>query len=422
MITIFEQNARIFDTLGLGALAPSEATVTEELNGAYELEFFHPYDDSNKWRRIERGRIVCASTPRGKQPFRIYAVKPDMSGIRVNARHIFYDLLDNLVTLNYTGAAATALSRLKSAFSYSMPFNFSTDLLTTGNINVSRVNPVEAILAAADGENVGFVAAFGGELLRDGFDVQILDTIGTDRGVSVRYGKNLIGLEVTEDESELKTRIMVYGKSGSATVNSPYINNYPYPKIYVLEDSNKTTTELRAEATALLNSGIDLPLINIKVEFIPLSTTVEYKDYEFLTKVFLGDVVTVINSKMGFSKAAKVISYEWDCMTGRYVSIELGDFAPSLTSTVTNGASSYPVALAASTEAKQLLSLISGNITITNNTLYVSIDDIDYTVSARLFRFGTGGLEYSSTGLDGTWTTIITPNGTIPNSVVETAT
>ena len=76
MITIHEKTAKTFDTFGLGALVPSHCVVEEELNGAYELELKHPYDDGGKWKRIERGRILYASTPRGMQPFRIYYVKP----------------------------------------------------------------------------------------------------------------------------------------------------------------------------------------------------------------------------------------------------------------------------------------------------------------------------------------------------------
>ena len=60
MITIHEKTAKTFDTIGLGTLVPGSCIVTEELNGAYELELKHPYDEGGKWKRIERGRI---STP-----------------------------------------------------------------------------------------------------------------------------------------------------------------------------------------------------------------------------------------------------------------------------------------------------------------------------------------------------------------------
>ncbi|MBR3993372.1 MAG: phage tail protein, partial [Anaerotignum sp.] len=241
MISIHEKTAQTFETLGMGALLPSSCVITEELNGAYELEMEHPYDSDGKWERIERGRILYASTPMGKQPFRIYSVKPDMKGIVVNARHIFYDLLDNHCSnIAYNGSAATALNRLKNAFAYPMPFTFDTDVTEQGKLVMEWTNPVEMLLSE-DENSTSFVKGFDYEILRDHFKVSLLKEIGQNRDVVIRYGKNLIGLEITEDESEVKTRIVCKGRNGTVTVNSKHINDYVYPKIYMLEDTGKTT-------------------------------------------------------------------------------------------------------------------------------------------------------------------------------------
>ena len=167
MITIHEKTAQTFETLGLGALVPNSCIVTEELNGAYELELKHPYDEGGKWQRLERGRILYASTPRGKQPFRIYYVKPTMDAITVNARHIFYDLLDNQCKpITHSGTAEAALTALQAAFAYPMPFSFDTDISITGTLTTGRMNPVQALLSDDD-EATSFVKGYGGELLRD---------------------------------------------------------------------------------------------------------------------------------------------------------------------------------------------------------------------------------------------------------------
>ena len=168
MITIHEKNSTTFDTLGLGVLLPSLCTVKEELNGLYELELEHPYDEWGKWEDIEKERILVASTPRGKQPFRIYHIKPDMNGIQVNARHIFYDLLDNLcLNISVSGTAQTVINSIKNAFAYSMPFAFTTNMSGTGSVSASKVNPIAALLSD-DEDASSFVKAFGGEILRDG--------------------------------------------------------------------------------------------------------------------------------------------------------------------------------------------------------------------------------------------------------------
>lgn len=411
MVTIHERTMRTFDTLGLGALLPALCIVREELNGAYELELTHPYDADGKWQRIERGRILYASTPRGMQPFRIYSVKPTMEEITVNARHIFYDLLDNsCADIAYSGTAAGALERIQSALAYPMPFTFDTDLTTTGKLTMERTNPVEVLLSEDD-TMVGFVQGFGGELLRDHFRVSMRGAIGADRDVVIRYGKNLIGLEVTEDESEVRTRILCKGKNGEDALDSPYLDEYAYPKIYVLEDSGKTLAELKEEAQTMLDAGCDLPQINIKVDFLPLSKTVEFREYALLEEVFLGDTVTVVQERMGFRKRAKVISYEWDSLLEQYNEVELGDFAPSLASSVTAGVNAGK---AAGNEAAYVLSLISGGITILDNALYICVDGTNHAAAARLFVFDRNGLRHrirdAVTGAE-TWRTLIDADG-----------
>lgn len=372
MITIHEKTAKTFDTIGLGALVPGSCIVTEELNGAYELELKHPYDDGGKWKRIERGRILCASTPRGMQPFRIYYVKPTMKEIAVNARHIFYDLLDNQCEpISHSGTATAALAAMQTAFAYPMPFSFDTDISLTGTLATGRMNPVQALLSDDD-EVTSFVKGYGGELLRDGFRVSVKAALGQDRGVSIRYGKNLVGLEVTEDESNVKTRIVCYGKNGSVTLDSPHLGDYIYPKIYTLEDENKTLSEVQAEGQKLLDEGCDIPSINIKVDFVALEKTVEYREYAVLEEVFLGDMVTVINTKMGFRKRAKVISYEWDCLLEQYNDVELGDFIPTLAASVTSGVKSGSLASSAAVGTAAVMAALQAHLNDTNNPHHVT--------------------------------------------------
>lgn len=372
MITIHEKTAQTFDTFGLGALVPSHCVVEEELNGAYELELKHPYDDGGKWKHIERGRILYASTPRGMQPFRIYYVKPSMKEIAVNARHIFYDLLDNQCEpISHSGTATAALAAMQAAFAYPMPFSFDTDISLTGTLTTGRMNPVQVLLSDDD-EATSFVKGYGGELLRDGFRVSVKAALGQDRGVSIRYGKNLVGLEVTEDESEVKTRIVCYGKNGSATLDSPHLGDYIYPKIHTLTEENKSVSEVQEEAQALLDGGCDIPSINIKVDFVALEKTVEYREYAVLGEVFLGDMVTVINTKMGFRKQAKVISYEWDCLLEQYNDVELGDFIPTLAASVTSGVKSGSLASSAYINAASVMTLLQQHLNDFNNPHHVT--------------------------------------------------
>lgn len=384
---IFEQNAQQFQTIGLGTLVPSEAVVSEELNGDFTLTFQHPYDTGGKWKRIEMGRIVLAETPRGKQPFRIYYHKPTMDGIEVQARHIFYDLMDNICeSVEFSGSAQGAMDAIQNSLSIPMPFTFYTDIsCDTGSIGCTMDNPVSLLLKEEwdnnEGETKSFFYFYGGELKRDFFNVSMLESLGSDRGVCIAYRKNLVGLEVTEDISDVATRIYPVGKDGLALdgqyIDSPYIGNYAYPKIKVIEDTNaETQSDLQKITEDYFANGGDVPKVNIKVDFTDLSQTAEYKQYSNLEKVFLGDTVTVFNQKMGFSKKAKVVSYKFDSLLKRYKGIELGDFSPTVTSPITRGANAGQIANTAYGKSNNAETLLQQHLKDYNNPHRVTSEQI----------------------------------------------
>ena len=357
MITIYDKTNQTKE----GGLSPLSCVVSEELNGAYELSMEHPYDETGKWKRIAKEKIIYADTPKGKQPFRIYNTKPDMDSISVNARHIFYDLLDNFcAAIDTTGTAQSVLDAVENKLQYSTPFTFFTDITATGTMTEERKNPVELLLDGSD-DVTSFVNVFGGEIERDGYNVTLHLAMGEDRGYRISYGKNLVGLSVTEDISSVVTRYYTLGADGltGGYVDSDRIVEYANPKIAVYENADlATTAELKAAAKALFDAGADLPTVNITVDFVLLQNTEEYKDYAVLEEIYLGDVVTVVNRKMNFSKKAKVISYEYDSLLKRYNKIELGDFLPSIYSSVTTGTNAQVTANSASAAVTQLATTV----------------------------------------------------------------
>lgn len=399
---IFEQDEQKFDTFGLGMLIPSYGEVYEEFNGDFTLTFQHPYDTSGKWKRIEINRIVLVETPRGKQPFRIYYHKPTMDGIEVQARHLFYDLLDNICeSVEYSGDAQGAMDAIKAGLSIPMPFEFYSDITWhNGSIRCTLDNPVSLLLKEEwddqEGETKSFFYFYGGELKRDFFNVSMLESLGSDRGVCIAYRKNLVGLEVTEDISDVATRIYPVGKDGLALdgqyIDSPYIGNYSYPKIKVIEDTNaESQSDLQKIAEDYFANGGDVPKVNIKVDFTDLSQTAEYKQYSNLEKVFLGDTVTVFNQKMGFSKKAKVISYKFDPILKKYKSMELGDFSPTVTSPITRGANAGQIANTAYGKSNNAEILLQQHLKDFNNPHRVTAEQV-----------GSGGTGGGSTILNGT--------------------
>lgn len=408
MICIFDKNAREFEGIGLGALSPSSCELSEEINGGYEIKMVHPRDKWGKWRYIDNERIIVVDTPNGRQPFRIYRVNPDNEEIQVYAEHIFYDLLNNIsVGKILEGNAKQWMKDFDFTFEIDMPFTFGTDI--DSDVSVRQTYDGENQVSMLIGNSESFVSFFGGECIRDKFSVFFAKSMGQDTGYLLKYGKNLIGLEVDEDLSDTYTKAYVYGKEYAfVKVESPRINDYVYPKIKFIEYND---TDDREEIISRINkeyaNGADLPVLNVKVDFVQLEKTEEYKDFAFLKNIKIGDTITVYHEKMNFNKKVKMISYKYDCILQEYKSIQLGELRGNLADSITEGKSAYAVAASAKSGVTQVTNLVSGNVAVTPDFLYLPVDTANYQTAQNLYRLGKNGMEYGSNGYQGAFTVLL---------------
>ena len=452
MICVYESDCTDFSNNGLGAVTPMSCSVTETLNGEWELTLVHDIDEFGKWKRLGEGRILrapvpAAMTPRvnqvqaqpsggamiyrvstrhdplrlrsgtgtkyrilgkykkgtqvvvlekttadwyevscpdGKrgymaaqyltcvrtesapaaavseviepkmlrdQPFRIYRVVPELDKITVYARHIFYDLLDNMIESLKPSSSRTAASVVQSISTACLSehgFTFYSDLESTAKeVEWENINPVEALL----GEG-GAAEKYSGELARDWFDVYLVQRVGTDTNVQIRQGKNLLGISCDVDGTNVTTRILPTGEDADGNrlylperyVDSPNLDRYSSPKWMHLEvsgakevkkgEGKKTKAqcyeEMRSAAQAEFDKGCDLPTVTLKVDFINCADTEEYRRYGFLQNIFLGDAVRVLVKKLGISVSMRMTQYAYDCLTRRYTSVTLGTVADTL--------------------------------------------------------------------------------------------
>lgn len=415
MITLHDKNDTTFEGIGLTTLSPLSCKISEEINGGFELKMIHPRDDVGKWQHIAKERIIMAETPNGRQPFRIYRVAPNNEQITVFANHIFYDLLDNLSYNSVLdGNAKQWMNNFSSTMQTPMPFTFSTNIDSeiTVRQEFKNENQVKMLL----GNNASFFSFFGGEIIRDKFHVFFAEKMGKDVGYNVSYGKNMLGIEVDEDLTDTFTRAFAYGELNKTSVreivDSQRINDYRYPKIKVIEYNDTIDREeIKKRVNAMYAAGADLPKINIKIDFVQLEKTEEYKQYKFLKNLKLGDIVTIYNPKMNFTKKTKVISYEYDSIMQEYNRIQLGELRAVLTNIVTKGKDAYSVAEAVRTSVAEISKNINGRIAVTNEYLYLPIDTADYLTATQVYRLGRNGMEYGSNGYNGQFTVLINKDG-----------
>lgn len=456
MITIYDKLETDFTHNGLCVLdSVIKAEVEEELNGLYKLELEYPIDPRGKWLNIIEGNIIKASTPMGYQLFRIFKKKKNLNSISCVCLHIFYDLLDNFIedTRPTNATGTSAIVDLFKGTQYPHNFNVSSDISRVNTAYIVRKNPIEALLS--DDEN-SFLNRWGGEIVRDNFSISMKAHRGEDRGVTIRYGKNLIGVEEEIDESNVITRIMATGlyendvplKLPKKYIDSPLINKYVHPKIKHIHftdlrvDKDKSITEtmvqqmLRAEVKKLYEvQKVDLPIVNYKVDFIELSKTEEYKHYQILEKVWLGDIVTVKHQKLGIDLKSEVISYKWDCISNRYIGLELGNFIKNIADSmseqdqkINQATDNFQKALSetakiieenqdsmdkAIKEATNTLNNALGGHVVKRNDELLIMDTTDINTATKVWKWNMNGLGYSNNGYYGLFETAITMDGKI---------
>ena len=297
-----------------------------------------------------RNQIIEAHQLRD-QLFRVYRVVPELDKVTVYARHIFYDLLDNMIKSlkpSPSAVGASVVQSLSGACLSSHDFSFYSDLTSTAeDVEWENVNPVEAML----GEN-GLVSKYGAELARDWYDVFLVRRVGNNTDVSIREKKNLTGISYDVDETDVVTRIMPTGEDADGNIlylpelylDSPNLNAYTHPKWIHLpvsearevtdgdEPKSKTQcyAEMRKAAQAEFDAGCDLPTVTLKVDFINCSDAEEYKQYAALTDIFLGDSVRVVARRIGVEVSMRMTQYTYDCLTRKYTSVTLGTAANTL--------------------------------------------------------------------------------------------
>ena len=341
------------ETNGIGNLLCEYAPVHEEINGEFSLTL-KVAQESPFFDDVAIGAIVRADTPRGPQFFRLSKPTTTLDGGKeVFAWHISYDLAQDMV-LNraWTGkTGAEALPGILQAGISETRFTGTSDISLVTNIRIVRTSVLGAIIGD---QGNSFVNRWGGEIERNNFTVNVKAKLGADNGVTVEYRKNLTGLTYEEDDSEIANRIVPTGLDENDTVvmlpevyiDSDRISETPVPHVRHIHfsdikvgaedeygnvlyvDIEAVRTELRIRVAQAYEQGVDLPFKSATVEFVDLSQTEEYKNYAILESVNIGDTVRCKYKTMELSQ--RVVSYDYDSLTKKYIRIVLGSVMPTL--------------------------------------------------------------------------------------------
>ena len=426
---LFSPGTTVFTSNGIGRLSDAiSCHVVEERNGKYELSMEYPVDGVH-FSDIEVSAIIYAVPADGKgpQPFQVYKVERLISGkARIYAEHISYQARHIPVMPFTASIPSDAMYRLKYFSVIENPFTLWTDVSGFGYY-VQDVP--ESMRARLGGQSGSILDVYGGEFEWDHYTIKLHAQRGHDSGVTLRYGKNITDLTQEKNITNTYTAVCPYYKSSDdkdcLVLPEKYIlssnaGNFPYIMAKTVDmtgefNDNETANveTLRAKTQAYITkNNIGVPAVSIKVSFVALWQTEEYKDIAALERVNLCDTVNVVFEKLGVSATAKVVKTNYNVLIDRYDSIELGETKSQLSSMIANQETDVEQAITghmqrAIAHATQLITGgLGGYVLLKPNAdgqpeEILIMDKPSIEESVQMIRMNKNGIGFSHNGYNG---------------------
>lgn len=446
---IYSATENSFTSNGLFRLVDCiSCEVTEERNGIYEVEFKYPTTGAH-YEDIEEGQIIYTTHDESgiPQPFDIYKRSVPIDGIvTFNACHISYRLR-NIILHPFTAAScADTFAAIPSNTVVPCPFTFWTDKTVVSEYTLALPRSVREVLGGTQGSILDVYGT--GEYEFDKFAVKFYLHRGHDSNVSIRYGKNLISITDETDAGDVYNAVVPYweGTDGTLVTVAGYVvtaSDYHEgdPVVPVVLDLSAQFEEAPTveELEAVAQSKIDADDVRkgtrtIKVDFVQLWQTEEYKDIAPLEHLALCDTVEVVYGDVKtYQKINRVV---YDSLLERYSSMELGTTTQTLAEAMTSAmekALVEPMMREVDKEisgavrtATDLITGVDGGYVIlmrdANGHPYELLvcDSPDYLTARNVWRWNKNGLGFSSTGYRGPYGTAMTSDGHIVASFIDT--
>ena len=459
MIQCYKADNTNYENNGDITLFPTSCELSTEINGTWELTMSHPIDSDGRWKYLSEEAVISAPTFQSdKQLFRVDKCVKSDSSVDVTAYPIFFDSADDCFLMDTRPTNQNGQNAL-NIMTQNSKYSGESDITTGGTAYFVRRNLMDAI----NGEDSPtFIQTWGGEILYDNFKIIINERIGGDYGVEIRYGKNMDGLSYTVDMSDVVTRIVPVAYNGrTMSGNTPWVDSEnidKYAKKYIREvkfedvklaedasDSEEEDVIICADQAALnaaltqkcedmYAAGADLPAVTIQVTMIDLAKTEQYKDFEDLVSVGLGDTVHCYNYKLGITTDARVIKLTWDCIRNQAGEMTLGDYEYNYFSELTSSlqAVSQIIGPGNTVVAERVAGVLNAintqlryqkNVAQKQDVRAILFEDTDpKSPTYGAMCLGTQGFQIADSrtadGKDWDWTTAFTAKGGYANTLI----
>ena len=385
---LYDKYEQDFLSDGLGQLGDClTCTVTEEVNGIYELELTYSMTGAYYEQLINFGGVVaCTHDHNGDiQLFDIYKYSAPIDGIvTFYGSHVSYRLGDwvriGAEFIMLPGGGLTLPRNPAELFqcwnnsgqSLFLPlgtFTFTdyTDYPISNGFSSQIPYVLRDAMFNTEEDNIfvggSVMQRWKGEWQFDKFSVNYYKKRGTDRGVQIRYGKNMTGVERERDTGSIISVIVPYGnwegwEHRFDPVYSPQVETNMSPwnsttQVYcngeimffkpavIRAIPLNITDQFQSEPTQaqvddycrsyMSKSSTWRADDNITVEFLDLYGTPEYEGIEGLSNCLCGDYVSILYPQLGIvSDGVEIMSLTYDVLAERVVEMQLNSIRTTL--------------------------------------------------------------------------------------------
>lgn len=310
--------------------------IIQEGNSKYQLSFKFPTNNP-LWEELVEETLLLADDLHGEQEFIVFEVEKHHGYITVYANQVA-TLLNNysITELSVNNASGDRVMRsLVSSIIREHKFTFSSDIANTHSLNLKNVTVATALFK----DKHSIIGQWGGDLIRDKYDIRLLSNGGATKEALFMYKKNLKSYQQKKSIKDLRTRIhftktINSQKEGekdkviAVTVDSPLINKYK--NIY--EGNLDVSDQDVIDETTLRKYGeqyFKTTLCDVIEESIEIDV-VGVPD----EPVGIFDTVTIFHEKFNLDVKKKITKYTYSPMGRRLKTIGFGKIQSNLGTTL----------------------------------------------------------------------------------------
>ena len=427
MIKVFGQADTSFSSNGDIVIQPFKALVHKMDNGDFYLDLECSLD---YLEHIIPNNIIVAPTPQGEQAFRIFSVTTTRRKITAKCLHLFYDANNYLIADSYVvnKNCNDALDHLNNATDNTSPFTTLSDIQTINSYRCVRTSLAQAINTVLE--------RWGGHLVRDNWNISIMNRIGMDNGVTIQYKKNLKEITVDYDWSAVVTKLMPVGKDGlllddlyvasDTQYDIPFTKTVTFNQEISEDDFKDSEGNVNEEAyhQALLDDLRIQAQAYVDANCIPKVNYTLKANMDKITDV--GDTVEVIDERLGINLMTSVISFVYDCILDKYTEIEFGNAQPQLSNLMNSMQSTMDkaieennqiitVTLSAELQEAQdkIWNALGNSYCIYEGDQILVVDSLPKETARNVLRINSAGIAFSQTGINGSFTSAWLIDGTL---------